>query len=141
MSSNPFHSSVIFFSNFSCIFLNPNTFFPIWILIVLIYWICETSSNKLKKVFSFQKLFWPSFVQKNCSSDLKLFATSWPSASNFKCFSQSLEQFFLTVCQNKFGDKIPISMNLSFFSHYPRSSISWIFHKNAGTYMKMIMPV
>ena len=25
------------FSNFSCMFLNPNIFFPIWILIVLIY--------------------------------------------------------------------------------------------------------
>ena len=93
--------------------------------------------QKSKKVFSFQKLLF----KKNCSSDLKLFATSRPSASNFKCFSQSLEQFFLTVCQNKFGDKIPISMNLTFFSHYPRSSISSIFHKNAGTYMKIIMLV
>ena len=27
----------ITFSNFSCMFLNPNNFFPIWILIVLIY--------------------------------------------------------------------------------------------------------
>ena len=33
---------------------------------------------------------------KNCSS-----------ASNFKSFSQSLEQFFLTVGQNNFGNKIP----------------------------------
>ena len=29
-----------------------------------------------------------------------------PVASNFKSFSQSLEQFFLTVGQNNFGNKI-----------------------------------
>ena len=52
------------------------------------------------------KLFWPT-VRKNCSSDLKNFATSRPSASNFKSFSWSLEHFFLTVGQNNFGNKIP----------------------------------
>ena len=35
-----------------------------------------------------------AFVAKNSSSDLKNFANSWPSASNFKSFSRSLEQFF-----------------------------------------------
>ena len=43
----------------------------------------------------------------NCSSDLKNFENSRPSTSNFKSFSQSLEQFLLTVGQNKFGNKIP----------------------------------
>ena len=43
----------------------------------------------------------------NCSSDLKHFSNSRPSASNFKSFSRSLEQFFLTVGQNNFGNKIP----------------------------------
>ena len=33
--------------------------------------------------------------------------SSQPSASNFKSFSRSLEQFFLTVGQNNFGNKIP----------------------------------
>ena len=56
---------------------------------------------------SYQKLFWPFTVWINCSSDLKFFANSCPSASNFKSFSQSLEQFFLTVGQNNFGNKIP----------------------------------
>ena len=42
----------------------------------------------------------------NCSSDLKTFANSQPSASNFKSFSRSLEHFFLTVGQNNFGNKI-----------------------------------
>ena len=43
-------------------FLDPNIFFSIWILIVLIYKIWETSKNKLKK----------HFVTKNCS-DISLF--------------------------------------------------------------------
>ena len=51
------------FSNFSCMFLDPNTyFFPIGILIVQIYYIRETSRNKLKK----------HSVTKNCS-DFSLF--------------------------------------------------------------------
>ena len=41
-----------------------------------------------------QKLFWPLTVWINCSSDLKTFANCQPSASNFKSFSHSLEQFF-----------------------------------------------
>jgi hypothetical protein len=45
----------------------------------------------------------------NCSSDLKNVANSKPSASNFKSFSQSIEQFALTVGQNNFGNKIPFS--------------------------------
>ena len=43
----------------------------------------------------------------NCFSDLKNFENSRSSASNFKTFSRSLEQFFLTVGQNNFGNKIP----------------------------------
>ena len=43
----------------------------------------------------------------NFSSNLKNSANSQPSASNFKSFSPSLEQFFLTVGQNNFGNKIP----------------------------------
>jgi hypothetical protein len=39
----------------------------------------------------------------NSSSDLKIFENSQPSASNFKSFSQSLEQFFLTAGQNNFN--------------------------------------
>ena len=50
---------------------------------------------------------WPFTVWINCSNDLKTFTNSRPSASNFKSFSRSLEQIFLTVCQNNFGNKIP----------------------------------
>ena len=46
----------------------------------------------------------------NYLSDLKKVLNSWPSASNFKSFSRSLEQFFLTVGQNNFGNKIPFFM-------------------------------
>ena len=52
-------------------------------------------------------MFWPFTVWTNCSSDIKIFANSQSSASNSKRFSQSLEQFFLTVGQNNFRSKIP----------------------------------
>ena len=80
--------------------------FPVWILIVLIHYNLETSSNKLKK-HSVTKNCWPFTVRINCSSDPKYFENSQLSASNFKSFSWSLEQFFLTVGQNNFGNKIP----------------------------------
>ena len=49
----------------------------------------------------------PFTVWIDCSSDLKMFENFRPSASNFKSFSRSLQQFFLTVRQNNFGNKIP----------------------------------
>ena len=63
--------------------------------------------EQVKKTFCYQKLFSPFTVRRNCSSDLKIFANSRPSASNFNFFSWSLEHFFLTVGQNNFGNKIP----------------------------------
>ena len=63
----------------------------------------------VKKVFCYQKLYWNFTVWMNCSSDLKIFASYWPSASNFRTFSRSLEQLFLAVGQNNFGDKIPFA--------------------------------
>ena len=73
-------------------------------------WYLINLQEQVKKSFCYQKLFWPFTVWINCSSDLKNFANSRPSASNFKSFSQSLEQFFLTVGQNNFGNKIPLSL-------------------------------
>ena len=63
--------------------------------------------EQVKKAFCYHKFFWPFTVWLNCSSDLKNFANSRPSASNFKSISRSLEQSFLTVGQNNFGNKIP----------------------------------
>ena len=62
--------------------------------------------KKVKKAFCYQKLFWPFTVWINCSSDLKVLKILGFS-SNFKKKSQSLEQSFLTVGQNNFGNKIP----------------------------------
>ena len=64
--------------------------------------------EQVKKAFCYQKLFWPFTVWINCSSDLKNFTNSRPTASNFKSFSRSLEQFFLTVGQKNFDNKIPL---------------------------------
>ena len=60
-----------------------------------------------EKAFCYQKLFGPLTVRTNYFSDLKIFANSQPSASNFKRFSRSLEQFFFTEGQNNFCNKIP----------------------------------
>jgi hypothetical protein len=70
-------------------------------------WDMRNLQEQVKKAFCYQKLFWPFTAWTNCSSDLKIFANSRPSASNFKSFSRSLEQFFLTLGQNNFGNKIP----------------------------------
>ena len=69
-------------------------------------------------------MFWPFTVRINCSSNLKIFANSQPSASNFKNFSQSVEQFFLTVGQNNFGNKMPF---LQFVQPKMNFLISWLF--------------
>ena len=53
--------------------------------------------EQVKKAFYSWKFFWPFTVWTNCSSDLKIFANSPPSALNFKKCSRSLEHFFLTV--------------------------------------------
>ena len=47
------------------------------------------------------------------------------TASNFKSFSQSLEQFFLTVGQNNFGNKIPFLVDFlsCFKASKPRNSL------------------
>ena len=96
----------IAFSNFFCMFLNPNIFSSL-------NYNCSKLLDKgnlqvqVKKAFCYQKLFWPFNVWINCSSDRKKIANSRPSASNFKKKSRSFEQFFLTLGLNNFGNKIP----------------------------------
>ena len=63
----------------------------------------EISIIQVKKEFCYQKLFWHFTVWINCSSDLKTFENSWPSASNLKFFSWLLEHFFFTICKKSFG--------------------------------------
>jgi hypothetical protein len=72
--------------------------------------------EQVRIAFCYRKLFWHFTVWINCSSDFKKFKNYQPSASNFKSFSRSLEQSFLTVGQNNFGNKIPF---LSLPSQHP----------------------
>ena len=95
-------------------FLNPNYFFHIWILIFSNLLVLRNIQQQVKKAFCYQKLFWPFSVWANCSNDHKIFANSWPSAMIFKSFSRLLRQFFLTVGQSSFGNKIPIVSSLFF---------------------------
>ena len=92
----------ILFFNFSCMFLNP-------IIFSNLNYNCSNLldmrklQEQLKKAFCYQTLFWPFTVWINCSSDLKIFVNSQPSAVNSKSFSQSQEQFIQTVKgQNNF---------------------------------------
>ena len=112
-----------------------------FITIVVIYWCCYDPKMKLlewgsarnvqEQAFSYQKLFWPITVGTNRSSDLKIFANSRPSASNFKSFSRTLEHFFLKVGQNSFGNKIPfflpemgfVGVKHNFCQYLPQTTI------------------
>ena len=89
------------FSNFSCMFLYSNNNYNCSNLSYL-----RNLQQQVKTAFCYRKLFWPFTVRTNCSNDLKMFTNSRPSASNFKKNSRLLEQFFLTVGQNNFGNKI-----------------------------------
>ena len=64
--------------------------------------------EQVEKSFFYQKLFWPFKVWLNCSSDLKFFKFLAFSLKFQKFFSIT-NFFFLTVGQNNFGNKIPIS--------------------------------
>ena len=83
--------------------------------------IMRNLQEQVKKAFCYQKLFWHFTVWINCFNDLKIFANSQPSASNFKSFTRSLEQFLLTEDQNNFGNKIPWLLSkffLDFLNNY-----------------------
>ena len=67
-----------------------------------VYWFCQMFQGlrlfkgvRLFRSLEYQKLFWPFTVWINCSSDLKIFANSRPSASNFKRFFYHLNEFKL----------------------------------------------
>ena len=83
-------------------------------------------SEQVKKAFCHQKVFCPYTAWINCSSDPKIFENSQPSALNFKSFFQSVEQFFLTVGQNNFGNKIPLYLFLWSTIHKSNPQLSCI---------------
>ena len=70
------------------------------------YFFQKIVKKKVRKEFCYQRLFWPFTVWINCSSDLNFFF-KFSAFSLEYSFSRSLEQFFLTVGQNNFGNKIP----------------------------------
>ena len=75
--------------------------------------------EQVKKTFCFKICSDLAFtVWMNYSSDLKNVANSRPSNSNFKCFSHSLRQFFITVDQKIFGNKIPMISRYLFFNDF-----------------------
>ena len=78
-------------------FLNPNIFFSNMNSNCSNLLYLRNLQEQVKKPFGYQKLIWSFTVWTNCSSDLKNFANSRPSASNFKSFSRSLDHFFLTI--------------------------------------------
>ena len=50
-------------------------------------------------------------MRKNCSSDREKIMKFEAEGREFAKFSRSLEQFFLTVSQNNFGNKIQFLQN------------------------------
>ena len=62
--------------------------------------------EQVKKTFWFQKLFRP-FTVKIVQFISKIVIILELQSRISKVFSQSLEQFFLTVGQNNFGNEIP----------------------------------
>ena len=94
----------IIFSNFSCMFLSPNCFCQ-FELNCSNFIDLRNLQEQVKRVLCCKKLFWPFTDQANCSNYLKIFANTRPSALNFKSFSWSLQQLFLTVGQNNFCNK------------------------------------
>ena len=89
------HTSIFspLFCIFSWMFLNPDDFFPIWILIFIIHYNQETSRSKLKK-HSVSKIVLTFTVRINCSSDHRIFANSWPQPRLSKVFLSPLEKKF-----------------------------------------------
>ena len=87
----------------------------------------ELECSRLKSIV-FQKLFCLFTVPINCSSDLKKFANSQHSASNFKTFSQSLQHFFSHCRSEQFWKENTISrvVDLASLCSFSRS----IVHKN-----------
>ena len=121
------------FSNFSRRFLNPNYLFQIWIIRNCLNLLdLKNLQEQFKKAFCYKKLFWPFTVWINCSSFLKIFANSRPTASNFKSFSRSLEQFFIIACQNSFSNKIPLLTYRVCFRHFSAEQF-----KTSGKYLTL----
>ena len=81
------------FSNFSCMFLNPNIFSN-WNSYCCNLSYLRNLQEQVKKAFCYQKLFWPFTVRRNCSSDLKIFAN---------CLQPLISNFFFSITRTFFS--------------------------------------
>ena len=99
-----------------------------------VLWCCGGFCHQLLTFFkigwNWLKLFRPFTFWINCSSDCNISIDSWPSASNFISFSWSPEQYFLTVGQNNFGNKIPF---LSCYWRFLMIKYIWTIKAPIGT--------
>ena len=96
------------------------------LLLLCLWWVhglnctlhCNSVKNQRKKKYFLTCMFLNpnNFSNSTCSNllDMRNFQEQvkevFCSASNFKSYSPSLEQFFLTVGQNNFGNKIPLPL-------------------------------
>ena len=82
--------------------------------------------SMIEMVFCLKKLFW-STVRKICSSDREIFLKFEAEGQEFQKFFSTLEQFFLTVGQNNFGNKIPYFSVI--FGQYPTKmlTVQWFY--------------
>ena len=87
--------------------------------------------EQVKKAFCYQKLFWPFTAWINCSSDLKNFENSLPSASNFKSFFSITRTILVTKYQ------IFHEIVLFWFSYsYYRKSVRFFMWKKEYSFWK-----
>ena len=69
--------------------------------------------EQVKKAFCYQKLFWPFTAWINCSSDLKILQILGLQSRISKGFPDHENNFFLTVCQNNFANKMPFTLQVA----------------------------
>ena len=73
--------------------------------------------EQVKKVFCYQKLFWPFIFWIHFSSVWEFLLKFEAEGREFSNILRSLEQFFLTVGQNNFGNKISFLQNKAKLEH------------------------
>ena len=71
---------------------------------------CRTFVGNHFYLLTFHEYFYIPIFFSNLNYNYTI-ENSWPSASNFKSFSRTLEQFFLTVGENNFDNKIPFQFH------------------------------
>ena len=101
------------FSNFSCMFLNPNNFSNLNSdysnLLDM-----RNIQEQVKKAFCYQKLFWPLTVWINCSSDLKNIENSLNfNCSNLSSLRNLQEQVKKAFCYQKLFWPFTVWINCS----------------------------